>query len=190
MKMFDSLGAEKDKNKPIKGMLVCTTNPAQSLPNANKYFKGMKDAYLVVLEIFPTRTTQFADVILPAAFIYEKGGVYGCSERRSQLTGKCVEPPGEAKAGPLDRGADRQANGIRKTHSLEHERPGAGLRHGLGRLPGMREDDTEHTLYGITRERLQNSTEDSSGPAPTRRARERRGGTFGARTRSWTCPTS
>ncbi|HCW93038.1 MAG TPA: nitrate reductase catalytic subunit, partial [Flexistipes sinusarabici] len=27
----------------------------------------------------------------------EKGGVYGCSERRSQLTEKCVNPPGEAK---------------------------------------------------------------------------------------------
>jgi len=38
-----------------------------------------------------------ADVILPAAFIYEKGGVFGCSERRSQHTEKAVNPPGEAK---------------------------------------------------------------------------------------------
>ncbi|TYB81853.1 MAG: molybdopterin-dependent oxidoreductase, partial [Kosmotoga sp.] len=97
MKMFDNLGGEDDVNKPIKGMLTSTTNPAQSLPNLNKYLKGMKDAFLVVLDIFPTRTTQLADVILPAAFIYEKGGVFGCSERRSQLTEKCVNPPGEAK---------------------------------------------------------------------------------------------
>jgi len=97
VKMFESLGAENDPNKPIKAMLVCTTNPAQSMPNVNKYLKGMKDAFLVVLDIFPTRTTQMADVILPAAFIYEKGGVFGCSERRSQHTEKAVNPPGEAK---------------------------------------------------------------------------------------------
>ncbi|TYB35651.1 MAG: molybdopterin-dependent oxidoreductase, partial [Flexistipes sinusarabici] len=97
VKMFDNLGGENNPDKPIKGMLTSTTNPAQSLPNLNKYLKGMEDAFLVVLDIFPTRTTQLADVVLPAAFIYEKGGVYGCSERRSQLTEKCVNPPGEAK---------------------------------------------------------------------------------------------
>ncbi|KAA0257815.1 nitrate reductase [Deferribacter autotrophicus] len=97
MKMFDSLGGENDPNKPIKAMLTSTTNPAQSLPNLNRYIKGMKDAFLVVLDIFPTKTTQLADVVLPAAFLYEKGGVYGCSERRSQLTEKAVNPPGEAK---------------------------------------------------------------------------------------------
>ncbi len=99
MKMFDSLGGEKNKEKPIKAMITCTTNPAQSLPNLNKYIQGgMKDSFLVVMDIFPTRTTQLADVVLPAAFIYEKGGVYGCSERRSQLTEQCVAPPrGNAK---------------------------------------------------------------------------------------------
>ncbi len=93
MEMFAKLGGENDQSKPLKGMFVTTTNPAQSLPNCHKYHKGMKDAFLVVADIFPTRTTQLADIILPAAFIYEKGGVYGCSERRSQLTSKCVEPP-------------------------------------------------------------------------------------------------
>ncbi|MGA1861298.1 nitrate reductase [Deferribacter thermophilus] len=97
IKMFDSLGGENDSTKPIKAMLTSTTNPAQSLPNLNKYIKGMKDAFLVVIDIFPTKTTQLADVVLPAAFLYEKGGVYGCSERRSQLTEKAVNPPGEAK---------------------------------------------------------------------------------------------
>lgn len=95
--MFTALGGEKDKSKKIKGMITSTTNPAQSLPNLHKYIDGMKDSFLVVIDIFPTRTTQLADVVLPAAFIYEKGGVYGCSERRSQLTEKCVEPMGNAK---------------------------------------------------------------------------------------------
>ena len=97
MKMFDALGGEDQANKPIKGMITCTTNPAQSLPNLNKYIDGMKNSFLVVIDMFPTRTTQLADVVLPAAFIYEKGGVYGCSERRSQLTEQCVAPMGNAK---------------------------------------------------------------------------------------------
>lgn len=97
VKMFASLGGEEQADKPLKAMLVSTTNPAQSLPNLNKYVPGMKKGFLVVLDIFPTRTTQLADVVLPAAFLYEKGGVYGCSERRSQLTEKAVEPPGEAR---------------------------------------------------------------------------------------------
>ncbi len=98
MLMFDKFGAENDASKPIKAVITSTTNPAQSLPNLNKYIKGMQDGFLVAIDIFPTRTTQLADVVLPAAFIYEKGGVYGCSERRSQLTEKCVEPVGQAKA--------------------------------------------------------------------------------------------
>ena len=97
MKMFGALGGEKDPKKPIKGMITSTTNPAQSLPNLHKYLKGMEDGFLVVIDMFPTKTTQLADVVLPAAFIYEKGGVYGCSERRSQLTEKAVNPPGNAK---------------------------------------------------------------------------------------------
>ncbi|MDQ7785123.1 MAG: nitrate reductase [Desulfomonilaceae bacterium] len=153
MKMFESLGGENDASKAIKGMLITTTNPAQSLPNTHKYIKGMKDAFLVVLDIFPTRTTQLADVILPAAFIYEKGGVYGCSERRSQLTGKCVEPPGEARP-DLWIGAR-----IAKRMGLEKLIPWNG--DDAPKNYKMAWDDyrncvkmTEHTLYGMTYERL------------------------------------
>ncbi len=86
--MFASLGAENDASKPVKAIFISTTNPAQTLPNLPKYIPNMQAGFLVVADIFPTRTTQFADVVLPAAFLYEKGGVYGCSERRSQLTEK------------------------------------------------------------------------------------------------------
>jgi nitrate reductase (cytochrome) len=165
MKMFDNLGGEKDGKKPIKGMLVSTTNPAQSLPNVNKYLKGMKDSFLVVLDIFPTRTTQFADVVLPAAFIYEKGGVYGCSERRSQLTGKCVQPPGEAKP---DLWIAAQ---IAKRMGLEDLIPWNGDESMANNK--MAWDDyrecvkmTEHTLYGMTYDRLLKSEKGLQWPCP------------------------
>lgn len=166
MKMFANLGGEADKSKPIKGMLVCTTNPAQSLPNCHKYFKGMKDAFLVVLDIFPTRTTQLADVILPAAFIYEKGGVYGCSERRSQLTSKCVNPPGEAKPDLWIAAQIAKRMGLEQLIPWNQDDPAVAYR--------MAWDDyrecvkmTEHTLYGMTYDRLLKSEAGLQWPCPT-----------------------
>jgi len=82
----------------IKGLYVLCTNPAQSLPNLNKYRKGMEDCFMVVSEAFhPTQTTELADVVLPVAFWGEKEGVYGCTERRSQHLAKALNPPGEAR---------------------------------------------------------------------------------------------
>ncbi len=166
MAMFDKLGAEEDAEKPLKAMIVSTTNPAQSLPNCEKYFKGMKDGFLVVCDIFPTRTTQLADVVLPAAFIYEKGGTYGCSERRSQLTSKCVEPPGEAKA---DLWIAAQ---IAKRMGLENLIPWNG--DDMGAMYKAAWDDyrecvkmTEHTLYGMTYDRLLKSEKGFQWPCPT-----------------------
>ncbi|WKZ69738.1 MAG: nitrate reductase [Melioribacteraceae bacterium] len=82
----------------IKGIYILCTSPAQSLPNLNKYLKGMEDAFMVVAESFhPTETSQMADVVLPAAFWGEKEGVYGCTERRSQHMAKALAPAGEAR---------------------------------------------------------------------------------------------
>jgi len=93
MKMFDATvtGA-------VKGMLVMCTNPGHSLPNVNKYREGMKKTFLVVTEIYPNRTTELADVVLPAATWIEKEGIYGNAERRTQHLAKGVEPPGQARA--------------------------------------------------------------------------------------------
>lgn len=93
MKMFDATvtGA-------VKGMFVMCTNPGHSLPNVNRYREGMKKAFLVVSDIYPTRTTELADVVLPAATWVEKEGVYGNSERRTQHLAKAIDPPGQAKS--------------------------------------------------------------------------------------------
>ncbi len=91
--MFDALNKGE-----IKGIYIMCTNPAQSLPNASKYWKGLKEQFVVVAEsFFPTATTKYADVVLPAAFWGEKEGVYGCTERRSQYMEKVIEPQGEAR---------------------------------------------------------------------------------------------
>jgi nitrate reductase NapA len=82
----------------IKAIYVMCTNPAQSLPNLNKYLPGLRDTFMVVADAFhPTETTKIADVVLPVAFWGEKEGVYGCTERRSQHMAKALEPPGEVR---------------------------------------------------------------------------------------------
>ncbi|MCL5237336.1 MAG: nitrate reductase [Nitrospirae bacterium] len=84
----------------IKALWVACTNPGQSLPNLTPYRKGMegKDTFLVVSEAYhPTRTSELADLVLPAALWVEKDGTYGQSERRYQYLEKAVEPQGEAR---------------------------------------------------------------------------------------------
>ncbi|SHK21777.1 molybdopterin oxidoreductase family protein [Rhodothermus profundi] len=83
----------------LKCVLIMGTNPAQSLPHADRYREAMARTFLVVADaVYPTETTQFADVFLPTAMWVEKGGVYSQSERRYHLVPKLVDPPGEARS--------------------------------------------------------------------------------------------
>jgi nitrate reductase NapA len=96
--MFKALGEDK-----IKAMIIITTNPGQSLPNANKYRDAMgkerpSKPFIVSVDAYPTRTTELADVVLPAAMWSEKEGVFGMSERRYQLMPKLIQSPGEARS--------------------------------------------------------------------------------------------
>jgi len=82
----------------IKFIWTQVTNPLVSLPNVGRYTKGAQkeDRFIVVSDVFPTPTSDVADVILPAAWHIEKSGMYGNSERRTQHWDKMVDPPGEA----------------------------------------------------------------------------------------------
>jgi len=91
--MFKALG-----RGDLKAMLVLTTNPAHSLPNLMQHREAMREApFMVVIDAYPTQTTQLADVVLPAAMWTEKDGVFGMSERRYQYQPKVVDAPGEAR---------------------------------------------------------------------------------------------
>ncbi len=84
----------------IKVVWIQVTNPFQSMPNLNRYRKGARKGdgrFVVVSDIYPTRSTELADVILPSAGWVEKEGVFGNAERRTQQWFKQVEPPGEAR---------------------------------------------------------------------------------------------
>lgn len=82
----------------LKVLWVMCTNPGQSLPNLEYYRPGMEKTFLIVSETYhPTRTSELADVVLPAALWMEKEGVYGNGERRTQHIAKAIDPPGEAR---------------------------------------------------------------------------------------------
>jgi nitrate reductase NapA len=82
----------------IRFMWIQVTNPMVTLPNLNRYREGaQKDGrFLVVSDVYPTPTTEVADVVLPAAMWIEREGLYGNSERRTQHFDKMLDPPGDA----------------------------------------------------------------------------------------------
>ena len=84
----------------LKWLWVQVTNPFQSTANANHWIKAAreKDTFIVVSEVYPTLSCKVADLILPAAMIFEKWGAYGNSERRTQFWREQVPPPGEARS--------------------------------------------------------------------------------------------
>jgi nitrate reductase NapA len=79
-------------------MWIQTTNPWVTIPNLHRIEREPGDGrFIVVSDIYPTPTTEVADLILPAAAWVEREGVFGNSERRTQHWEQAVEPPGEAK---------------------------------------------------------------------------------------------
>ncbi len=100
LQMFEKFCTPTNEGGDIDTLFVQVTNPGQSLPNLSKLIDGkvgLEDKFLIVSEIYPTATTQLADLILPAALWVEKNGMYGNSERRTQQWFKMVDPPGEAR---------------------------------------------------------------------------------------------
>lgn len=98
--MWEKFVTPAEEGGDIDTLWVQVTNPGQTLPNLNKLFNrkaGLEDKFLIVSDVYPTATTQLADLILPSAMWVEKNGIYGNSERRTQQWFKQVDPPGEAR---------------------------------------------------------------------------------------------
>ncbi len=82
----------------IKWAWVHVCNPWQDTANLNHWLKAARemDNFIVVSDAYPTVSCKVADLILPSAMIFEKWGMYGNSERRTQAWRQQVVPPGEA----------------------------------------------------------------------------------------------
>lgn len=84
----------------IKALWIIATNPAVSFPNYAIFEQALSRLdFLVVQDGFhPTPTTEFADLVLPAAIWGEKEGTFTNSERRVSKVNRIVVPPGEARS--------------------------------------------------------------------------------------------
>ena len=78
-------------DRKIKGLYMLGEDPAQTDPDSNKVRASLETLdFLVVQEIFPTETTKYADVILPAASFAECDGTFTNGERRIQRVNKAI----------------------------------------------------------------------------------------------------
>jgi formate dehydrogenase major subunit/formate dehydrogenase alpha subunit len=77
----------------VLGEDLAMTEP--DLPHTQKHLA--RGELLILQEIFPSETSQFADILLPGASFAEKSGTFTNTERRVQLVRQALQPVGEAR---------------------------------------------------------------------------------------------
>jgi assimilatory nitrate reductase catalytic subunit len=83
----------------VRAIWIICTNPADSMPNAGRVRAAMERCpFVVVSDIWPTDTTKYAHVLLPAAGWGERSGTVTNSERRITRQRPFRDAPGEARA--------------------------------------------------------------------------------------------
>ncbi|HCL89755.1 MAG TPA: hypothetical protein DHW70_00280, partial [Candidatus Atribacteria bacterium] len=92
-------GIDNQANPPVKAMWIEQANPVTSNPNINQLSRAMKQLDLIVVaDLFLTDTARMADIILPAASMYEYYDlITGYGHSYIQLQQKIINPPGECK---------------------------------------------------------------------------------------------
>ena len=95
VQLFDAI----DEGR-VKAVWIMATNPAVSLPDADKVRRALQQCELVVVSdcVRHTDTSACAHVLLPALAWGEKDGTVTNSERRISRQRAFLPPPGEAKA--------------------------------------------------------------------------------------------
>jgi len=82
----------------VRWAWVQVNNPWQNATNANHWITAARemDNFIVVSDAYPSISAKVADLILPAAMIFEKWGAYGNAERRTQHWRQQVTPIGKS----------------------------------------------------------------------------------------------
>jgi assimilatory nitrate reductase catalytic subunit len=82
----------------VKALWIVATNPAASMPRADRVRAALEACpFVVVSDCWPTDTTRYAHVVLPAAGWGEKDGTVTNSERRISRQRKFRDAPGDAR---------------------------------------------------------------------------------------------
>ncbi len=93
VELFDAIADGR-----VKALWVMATNPAASLPRADRVRAALEQCpFVVVSDCWPTDTSRYAHVTLPAAGWGEKDGTVTNSERRISRQRPFRAAPGEAR---------------------------------------------------------------------------------------------
>jgi assimilatory nitrate reductase catalytic subunit len=83
----------------VRALWILGTNPAASMPRAERVRAALAACpFVVVSDCWPTDTTRFAEIVLPAAAWGEKDGTVTNSERCISRQRGFRKPPGEAQS--------------------------------------------------------------------------------------------
>ncbi|MDH3716745.1 MAG: formate dehydrogenase subunit alpha [Planctomycetota bacterium] len=82
----------------MRALYILGEDPVMTEPDSNAVRQRLANAELVVLqEIFPSETSQYADVLLPGASFAEKSGTFTNTDRRVQPVRQAIQPLGDAQ---------------------------------------------------------------------------------------------
>jgi anaerobic selenocysteine-containing dehydrogenase len=92
-------GIDNQIDPPVKAMWIEQANPLTSNPNINLLARAMNKLDLIVVaDLFLTDTARRADIVLPAASMYEYYDlITGYGHSYIQLQQKIIDSPGECK---------------------------------------------------------------------------------------------
>jgi len=99
MNQLGRLLTDAKLSPPVKALFVYASNPAAVCPNHNLVVEGLKrdDLFTVVHEQFLTDTTDYADIVLPAAtFLENKDLVTSYGHHYLQISDQAIQPLGES----------------------------------------------------------------------------------------------
>ncbi len=97
----DVLSTDPDR---IRALVVVAGNPVITFPNTEKVERALRSLELLVcIDIYPSDTIAFADYALPAATLFEKGGLHFLTSTFEpypflEWHSKIVEPRGESRS--------------------------------------------------------------------------------------------
>ncbi len=81
----------------IKLLWIVCTNPAVTMPNLNKFWKALRNTFVIVQDAYLSDSVDYANLVLPASQWGEKEGVMTGSDRTITYNKPFREPPPQCK---------------------------------------------------------------------------------------------
>jgi formate dehydrogenase major subunit/formate dehydrogenase alpha subunit len=82
----------------IHALYILGEDPVMSDPDTSHVKECLEKVdFLLLQELFPSETAEYADVLLPGSSFAEKTGTFTNTERRVQMVNQAIEPVGDSK---------------------------------------------------------------------------------------------